>query len=81
MLVQHGHFIVDLSHTSLQLSFSDQGSNNALLSRKRKEAKSMLEGSGGRKQWCSFGDDGSLMVLRETTVTGKFSAVQAVIRI
>jgi len=38
----------------------------------------MLQGSEGRKQWCIFGDDGSLMVLRETTVTGKIVAVPAV---
>lgn len=79
MLVQPGHFILGLSHTSLQqLSSSDQGSNNALLSRERKETKSMLQGSEGRNQWYIFGDDGSLMVLRETTVTGKIVAVPAV---
>lgn len=41
----------------------------------------MLEGSGGRKQQYSFGYDGSLVVLRETTVTGKIVAVPAVNRI
>lgn len=38
----------------------------------------MLQGSEGRNQWYIFGDDGSLMVLRETTVTGKIVAVPAV---